>query len=135
MKHLDLFSGIGGGALAVEAVWPDAEHIFCEIDPFCQAVLRKHWPDSEIHGDINDYIQELTGMPAMEYIERNGLSKKREVQRSSEDVRTGTFDRRDSGLFPNNSAGDVVGAETARGEVPIEHSEGKGKSVLPNLTR
>lgn len=37
--HLDLFSGIGGGAIAVDAVWPGAEHIFCEIDEFCQQVL------------------------------------------------------------------------------------------------
>lgn len=52
MKHLDLFSGIGGFALAAEEVWPDIEHTFCEIDPFCQAVLKKHWPQSSIHDDI-----------------------------------------------------------------------------------
>lgn len=52
MKHLDLFSGIGGAALAVEAVWPDSEHIFVEIDPYCQALLHKRFPNSIIHGDI-----------------------------------------------------------------------------------
>lgn len=52
MTHLDLFSGIGGFALATEAVWPEVEHTFCEIDPFCQAVLKKHWPNSYIHDDI-----------------------------------------------------------------------------------
>lgn len=25
---------------------------FCEIDPFCQKVLRKNFPDVPIHGDI-----------------------------------------------------------------------------------
>lgn len=25
---------------------------FCEIDPFCQKVLKKHWPDIPIHDDI-----------------------------------------------------------------------------------
>jgi len=50
--HLDLFSGIGGFAYAVDQVWPDAQHVFCEIDPFCQAVLTKHWPNSKIYGDI-----------------------------------------------------------------------------------
>lgn len=54
MIHLDLFSGIGGNSLAVEQVWPDIEHVFCEIDPFCQAVLRKHWPESKIYGDIRN---------------------------------------------------------------------------------
>jgi DNA (cytosine-5)-methyltransferase 1 len=52
MRHLDLFSGIGGFALASEWVWDDVEHTFCEIDPFCQAVLKKHWPNAEIYGDI-----------------------------------------------------------------------------------
>lgn len=52
MKHLDLFSGIGGFALAAEMVWENMEHIFCEIDPFCKAVLKKHWPESPIYDDI-----------------------------------------------------------------------------------
>jgi len=60
MKHLDLFSGIGGGALAVEAVWPDAEHIFCEIDPYCQALLHKRFPNSQIHGDIRQLTPDST---------------------------------------------------------------------------
>ena len=43
MKHLDLFSGIGGFSLACD--WLDIETIcFCEIDKFCQKVLAKHWP-------------------------------------------------------------------------------------------
>lgn len=65
MIHLDLFSGIGGFALAVDSVWPGAEHIFCEIDPFCQAVLRKHWPKVRIYGNIkrftiNKFIADTT---------------------------------------------------------------------------
>src|SRR3990167_8659735 len=52
MRHLDLFSGIGGFALATEMVWGNVEHVFCEIEPFCQEVLKKHWPNSKIYGDI-----------------------------------------------------------------------------------
>jgi DNA (cytosine-5)-methyltransferase 1 len=52
MNHLDLFSGIGGFAYAVDQVWDNAKHVFCEIDPFCQQVLKKHWSDSEIYEDI-----------------------------------------------------------------------------------
>lgn len=52
MKHLDLFSGIGGFTLATEMVWDDVEHTFCDNDPFCQAILKKHWPNSPIYGDI-----------------------------------------------------------------------------------
>lgn len=51
MRHLDLFSGIGGFALA--ARWVGWETVgFCEIDPYCQKVLRKHWPDVPIHEDV-----------------------------------------------------------------------------------
>lgn len=52
MKHIDLFSGIGGFALAVDTVWPNSKHIFCEIDPFCQQIINKHWPSAYIHDDI-----------------------------------------------------------------------------------
>jgi len=51
MNHLDLFSGIGGFALA--ARWANIKTIaFCERDPFCQKVLAKHWPDVLCHADI-----------------------------------------------------------------------------------
>lgn len=58
MRHLDLFSGIGGFALAVDTVWHETnnEHIFVEWEAFPQAVLKKHWPDAEIHGDIRAFI-------------------------------------------------------------------------------
>lgn len=51
MNHLDLCSGIGGFALAAD--WAGMTTIgFCEIDPFCQRVLRKHWPETPIHDDL-----------------------------------------------------------------------------------
>jgi DNA (cytosine-5)-methyltransferase 1 len=55
MKHIDLFSGIGGAALAVDTVWQNAEHVFCDIDPFCRAILKKHWPQATIHDDIKTF--------------------------------------------------------------------------------
>src|ERR1035437_10263082 len=50
--HIDLFSGIGGFALASERVFGDVEHIFCDNEPFAQEVLKKHWPEAKIYGDI-----------------------------------------------------------------------------------
>lgn len=51
MTHVDLFSGIGGFALA--AHWAGFEtEVFCESDEFCQKVLRKHWPATPIVDDI-----------------------------------------------------------------------------------
>lgn len=53
MKHLDLFSGIGGFALA--AKWNGIETVaFCEIDEFCRRVLRKNWPEIPIHNDVRE---------------------------------------------------------------------------------
>jgi DNA (cytosine-5)-methyltransferase 1 len=51
-KHLDLFSGIGGFALAADWAFGEVEHTFVEIDLFCQEVLKKHWPKAKIYGDI-----------------------------------------------------------------------------------
>jgi len=51
IKHLDLFSGIGGFALA--AHWAGFETVaFCEIETYCRQVLKKHWPSTPIHEDI-----------------------------------------------------------------------------------
>ena len=51
MKHLDLFSGIGGFALA--ARWAGFETIgFCEIDKYAQKVLKKNFPGVPIYEDV-----------------------------------------------------------------------------------
>lgn len=56
MRHVDLFSGIGGFALAARWVWSDHEVVtFCESDRFCREVLRKHWPGVPIATDITTY--------------------------------------------------------------------------------
>jgi len=53
---LDLFSGIGGFSLGLERAGMRTV-AFCEIDSYCCAVLRKHWPDVPQYDDI----RELTG--------------------------------------------------------------------------
>ena len=63
MRHLDLFSGIGGFSLAASWVW-GADHeivAFCEIDKFCQKVLKKHWPATPIISDIRNFCGEEYG--------------------------------------------------------------------------
>lgn len=61
MKHVDLFSGIGGFALATDWAFEGVEHIFCEIDPFCQKILKKHWPKAKIHDDIKQFKADNLG--------------------------------------------------------------------------
>jgi DNA (cytosine-5)-methyltransferase 1 len=51
--HLDLFSGIGGFALA--AKWNGYRTVgFCDNEPYAQAVLKKHWPEVPCHKDIRE---------------------------------------------------------------------------------
>ncbi len=51
MKVLDLFSGIGGFSLGLERAGMKTV-AFCEIEPFCREVLKKHWQEVPIHDDI-----------------------------------------------------------------------------------
>jgi DNA (cytosine-5)-methyltransferase 1 len=53
LKVLDLFSGIGGFSLGLERAGMKTV-AFCEIDPFCQKVLKKHWPEVLKFKDIKD---------------------------------------------------------------------------------
>lgn len=56
MRHLDLFSGIGGFSLAAQWVWGDEyENVgFCDNSEFCQAVLRKNFNNAKIYSDIRN---------------------------------------------------------------------------------
>jgi len=52
VRHLDLFSGIGGFALAARMVGGIETAAFCEIDPWARQVLAKNFPSVPIHDDI-----------------------------------------------------------------------------------
>ena len=54
LKTLDLFSGIGGFARGLEATDFFETSCFIEQEPYCQAVLRYHWPDVPVLGDIKN---------------------------------------------------------------------------------
>lgn len=51
MRVLDLFSGIGGFSLGLERAGMTTV-AFCEIDPYCRDVLRRHWPEVQIYDDV-----------------------------------------------------------------------------------
>lgn len=52
VHHLDLFSGIGGFALAAQMVGGIETIGFCEIDPWARQVLAKNFPSVPIHDDV-----------------------------------------------------------------------------------
>jgi DNA-cytosine methyltransferase len=58
LKVLDIFSGIGGFSLGLERAKMETV-AFCEIEPYCQSILKKHWPNSRIFSDIKILNKEL----------------------------------------------------------------------------
>ena len=63
--HLDLFSGVGGFALA--AHWAGFRTVaFVECDPFAQRVLGKHWPDVPMLEDVRDVCVSAADYPLAE---------------------------------------------------------------------
>jgi DNA (cytosine-5)-methyltransferase 1 len=58
LRVLDLFSGIGGFAIGLEKTNGFQTVAFCEMDPFCHQVLKKHWPETPIYDDVKTLTQE-----------------------------------------------------------------------------
>ena len=54
LKHVDIFSGIGGFPLGFEWAGLSEPSMFCEIEPWCRQVLRKHWPTVPITNDVKE---------------------------------------------------------------------------------
>jgi DNA (cytosine-5)-methyltransferase 1 len=52
MKVLDLFSGIGGFAVAGDLVGGFETVAFCEIDPYCQKILKLRYPGVPVFNDV-----------------------------------------------------------------------------------
>lgn len=58
LRLLDLFSGIGGFSLGLERSGAFETVAFCEIEPFCQKVLAKHWPKVPLYNDVRNLTAE-----------------------------------------------------------------------------
>lgn len=53
IKIGSLFAGIGGFELGLERAIPGAQTIWqVEQEPFCQSILKKHWPHAQIFDDV-----------------------------------------------------------------------------------
>jgi len=57
LRHLDLFSGIGGFTLAAQSLGIETVQ-FVEIQDYCCHVLTKNFPNIPIHRDINTFHAE-----------------------------------------------------------------------------
>jgi DNA (cytosine-5)-methyltransferase 1 len=54
LNHLDLFSGIGGFSLGLEATGGFETKAFCDIEEYPRQVLQKHWPYVKQYKDIKE---------------------------------------------------------------------------------
>ena len=55
LRMIDTFSGIGGFSLAARWLGGFQTVQFVEWNPYCQQILRKHFPDIPIHDDISTF--------------------------------------------------------------------------------
>lgn len=62
MKSLHLFAGIGGCALGFQraGITPTA---LVEIDGWRRSVLKRHWPDAQIHDDVQTFRGDMLEQP------------------------------------------------------------------------
>ena len=90
IRHLDLFSGIGGWALASGRVWEDRRMVgFVEIDSYCRALLTKRFTGVPIHENIKNFkgdnyggIELLTGSPPCQPFSGAGKRRGKEDDRN-----------------------------------------------------
>ena len=54
LNHLDLFSGIGGFSLGLEATGGFETKAFCDIEKYPRQVLQRHWPHVKQYEDIKE---------------------------------------------------------------------------------
>ncbi len=52
MRHVDLCSGIGGFALGFEMARLSVPVLFCDVEPWCRRILKKHWPKVPVAEDV-----------------------------------------------------------------------------------
>jgi len=58
LRHFDVCSGIGGFALGFRWAALSEPVAFCEIDPYCQKVLAKNFPNIPIFNDVKELVND-----------------------------------------------------------------------------
>ena len=61
LRHLDLFSGIGGFALGLSWAGGFETVAFCDNEPFAQELLKKRWPNVPIYEDVRTINEKELG--------------------------------------------------------------------------
>ena len=68
LSVFDIFSGIGGFSLGLEKAGMQTV-AFCEINPFCQKILKKHWSSVPVFSNVTALTKEdFTSLPKIDVI-------------------------------------------------------------------
>ena len=54
LRHLDLFSGIGGFSLGLESAELVETVAFCDFDKYCKKILNKNWPQVPVYDNVKE---------------------------------------------------------------------------------
>jgi len=54
LRHLDLFSGIGGFSLGLESAGLVETVAFCDFDKYCKKILNKNWPQVPVYDNVKE---------------------------------------------------------------------------------
>jgi len=126
IKHLDLFSGIGGFALALDWAADNVDHLFCEIDPFCQKILKKHYPNSKIVGDIKRLIVDNSGN--LVYCDCDEQELK--IQCGKKPIRSRVVNSGDSYLLRGDTSGNAQSINTKGSRIQEQQTLWEEESLL-----
>jgi DNA (cytosine-5)-methyltransferase 1 len=130
-----LFSGIGGLDLGLERAGMEVRWQ-CEIDPYCQQVLEKHWPEVKRYDDVRRIRGEEVGYTDV----LAGGFPCQDVSHAAAEKRRGMEHGTRSGLWREYARliGEIeprwVIIENVRGLLSIDDGRGGGR-VLHDLAR
>lgn len=126
MRHASLFSGVGGFDLA--ASWMGWTNVFqVEIDPFCQKVLEKNFPNTKRFLDIKRLKTDNDGN--LIYCDC-GEQKEPKIRSGKRNVRKGIINSGNSPILCYNPPSDAQNTEAQGGEISQQTSIPAGEPFL-----
>lgn len=117
LTHASLFTGQGGFDIAAHVAGFD-NAFMCEIDPFCQSLLKLRFPGVPIIGDVKDVTAEIIAN-AYRRLQRESTweNERRETQSRNDYIKT-TTDSTGWQNYQRNSGVMECKAETRKGIYP-----------------
>ena len=138
LRTLDLFSGIGGFALGLEATGFFRTTCFVELEPYCRLVLKSHWPRTPILGDIKNVTRPDLPDPDPNVADTTGVQRKRSgAKRSGQ----GRSEKASGGYRSSRAAANYWETEPQVGRLVdglpdrVSQIRALGNSIIPQIAK